>query len=124
MTYDIKPVYYVDGEEAGIVPNEAINGKVKVNLPVPSSVKDTHVKVIHKSGEKVIDEKTYEIKSTEDGKKYITIETESFSTFELSFYTPEKVENPQTGDNVMLYIGISLISLLCMSAIVVVKKHF
>lgn len=124
LTYDIKPVYYVDGEEAGVVPNEAINGKVKVNLPVPSNVKDTHVKVIHKSGEKVIDEKTYEIKSTEDGKKYITIETESFSTFELSFYTTEKVENPQTGDNVILYIGISLISLLCMSAIVVVKKHF
>lgn len=123
LVFEIKPIYSVNGVTKGIIPNSALSKTIKIELPVPSDVTDTHVKVIHKSGDKILDTKSYEIK-TRDGKKYITIETESFSTFELSFYTPEKVENPQTGDNVMLYVGISLISLLCMSAIVVVKKHF
>ena len=75
-----------------------INAKVKVNLPVPTSVKDTYVKVLHKFSDKLVDEKSYEIKTTEDGKKYITIETDSFSTFELSFYTPSEVKIPTTTD--------------------------
>ena len=103
LVYDIKPIYYVDGQKVGTLSNDAITGKVKVNLPVPTSVKDTHVKVLHKSGDKLVDEKSYEIKTTEDGKKYITIETDSFSTFELSFYTPTEVKNPTNADSTLGY---------------------
>lgn len=125
LVYDIKPVYYVDGQKVGTLSNDAITGKVKVNLPVPTSVKDTHVKVLHKSGDKLVDEKSYEIKTTEDGKKYITIETDSFSTFELSFYTPTEVKNPTTADSTLGYSLLALISLIGMgSAYGLMRKSF
>lgn len=125
LVYDIKPVYYVDGQKVGTLSNDAITGKVKVNLPVPTSVKDTHVKVLHKSGDKLVDEKSYEIKTTEDGKKYITIETNSFSTFELSFYTPTEVKNPTTADSTLGYGLLVLISLIGIgSAYGLMRKSF
>lgn len=125
LVYDIKPVYYVDGQKVGTLSNDAITGKVKVNLPVPTSVKDTHVKVLHKSGDKLVDEKSYEIKTTEDGKKYITIETASFSTFELSFYTPTEVKNPTTADSTLGYGLLVLISLIGIgSAYGLMRKSF
>lgn len=125
LVYDIKPIYYVDGQKVGTLSNDAITGKVKVNLPVPTSVKDTHVKVLHKSGDKLVDEKSYEIKTTEDGKKYITIETNSFSTFELSFYTPTEVKNPTTADSTLGYSLLVLISLIGIgSAYGLMRKSF
>lgn len=125
LVYDIKPVYYVNGQKVGTLSNDAITGKVKVNLPVPTSVKDTHVKVLHKSGDKLVDEKSYEIKTTEDGKKYITIETDSFSTFELSFYTPTEVKNPTTADSTLGYGLLVLISLIGIgSAYGLMRKSF
>ena len=124
LVFNIKPYYTINGVNKGIIPNEILTKSIKIELPIPSNITDTHVKVVHKSGDKIIDTKIYEIK-TRDGKKYITIETESFSTFELNFYTPNNnVENPQTGDNIMFYVGTLIISLLGISAIVVVKKHF
>lgn len=76
---------------------------------------------MHMSGDKVIDERTYEIETDKYENKYIVIETESFSEFEASFYTPV-FANPQTGDNVIYYAVLLLMFLLSLS-IVVVKKH-
>lgn len=57
LVFDIKPFYSINGTEKGIIPNNLLTKTIKIELPVPSSVTDTHVKVIHKSGEKVIDTK-------------------------------------------------------------------
>lgn len=122
LVFDIKPFYSINGTEKGIIPNNLLTKTIKIELPVPSSVTDTHVKVIHKSGEKVIDTKNYEIKTREDS-KYITIETESFSTFELSFYTPSTVENPTTGDGSIGYILLTVISLLGLASGYGLLKH-
>ena len=122
LVFDIKPFYSINGTEKGIIPNNLLTKTIKIELPVPSSVTDTHVKVIHKSGEKVIDTKNYEIKTREDS-KYITIETESFSTFELSFYTPSTVENPTTGDGNIGYILLTVISLLGLASGYGLLKH-
>lgn len=124
LVYDIKPYYSVNGTEKGIISNNALTKAVKIELPVPSNVTDTHVKVTHKSGDKVIDTKSYEIK-TRGEDKYIVLETNSFSTFELSFYTPASVENPKTGDNIMAYV-ITLVGsvLIIGGAVVVLKKRF
>lgn len=122
LVFDIKPFYSINGTEKGIIPNNLLTKTIKIELPVPSSVTDTHVKVIHKSGEKVIDTKNYEIKTREDS-KYITIETESFSTFELSFYTPSTVENPTTGDGSIGYILLTIISLLGLASGYGLFKH-
>lgn len=124
LVYDIKPYYSVNGTEKGIISNDALTKAVKIELPVPSSVTDTHVKVTHKSGDKVIDTKSYEIK-TRGEDKYIVLETNSFSTFELSFYTPASVENPKTGDNIMAYVITLAGSVLIIGgAVVVLKKRF
>ena len=124
LVYDIKPYYSVNGTEKGIISNNALTKAVKIELPVPSNVTDTHVKVTHKSGDKVIDTKSYEIK-TRGEDKYIVLETNSFSTFELSFYTPASVENPKTGDNIMSYVITLAGSVLIIGgAVVVLKKRF
>ena len=124
LVYDIKPYYSVNGTEKGIISNDALTKAVKIELPVPSNVTDTHVKVTHKSGDKVIDTKSYEIK-TRGEDKYIVLETNSFSTFELSFYTPTSVENPKTGDNIMSYVITLAGSVLIIGgAVVVLKKRF
>ena len=124
ITYEIKPMYSINGIDYTEIPNEALNGgKIRINLPIPSSVKDTHAKVKHISNGNVIDEKEYEINKTEDGKKYITIETTSFSTFEISYFTAKNL-NPQTGDNVMTYVIMLLGSMLTIGTIAVLKKRF
>lgn len=125
LSYSVKPIYSVEGtNEEGTIDNSAIKGKVYFNLPIPSSTKATHAKVSHYDGEKLIDEKSYEIKTREDGTKYITVETESFSRFELNLYTEEVTTNPSTGDNIVYYLIGLAISALSISAVVVVKKHF
>ena len=124
LVYDIKPYYSVNGTEKGIISNDALTKAVKIELPVPSNVTETHVKVTHKSGDKIIDTKSYEIK-TRGEDKYIVLETNSFSTFELSFYTPTSVENPKTGDNIMAYVITLAGSVLIIGgAVVVLKKRF
>lgn len=124
VVYEIKPMYSINGIDYTEIPNEALNGgKIRINLPIPSSVKDTHAKVKHINNDKVIDEKEYEIKKTEDGKKYITIETTSFSTFEISYFTAKNL-NPQTGDNVMTYVIMLLGSMLTIGTVVLLKKSF
>lgn len=124
VVYEIKPMYSINGIDYTEIPNEALNGgKIRINLPIPSGVKDTHAKVKHINNDKVIDEKEYEIKKTEDGKKYITIETTSFSTFEISYFTAKNL-NPQTGDNVMTYVIMLLGSMLTIGTVVLLKKTF
>lgn len=124
VVYEIKPMYSINGIDYTEIPNEALNGgKIRINLPIPSSVKDTHAKVKHINNDKVIDEKEYGIKKTEDGKKYITIETTSFSTFEISYFTAKNL-NPQTGDNVMTYVIMLLGSMLTIGTVVLLKKRF
>lgn len=123
LIYDIKP-YYDDGtQELKLIPNEAINGKVKVKVAIPASILFTHAKVLHKDGDKLLDTKEYEIKEL-NGQKYIEIETDSFSTFELSFFTPTSVENPNTIDGILLYTAITLLSfsLLGATALILKKK--
>ena len=105
LVLDIKP-YYTVNQESKVIPNE---------------ITFTHAKVVHKNGETVIDTKEYEIKE-ENGQKYIEIETESFSTFEVSFYTPAKVENPNTVDGILVYTSVTLMSLALLGAAALVLK--
>lgn len=120
LVLDIKP-YYTVNQESKVIPNEAINGKVKIKVAVPNEITFTHAKVVHKNGDTVIDTKEYEIKE-ENGQKYIEIETESFSTFEVSFYTPAKVENPNTVDGILVYTSVTLMSLALLGAAALVLK--
>lgn len=124
LTFDIKPYYTVGGVTVGVIPNSAINGTIKIKLPIPSSIKDTHVKVVHKSGDLLIDEKKYEIK-TEDGQKYVLIETNSFSTFELNFYTPQatNVNNPDTQDNILSFALIATLSVGVLGTVLYISKR-
>lgn len=122
LVFEIKPIYSINGVAKGVIPNSALTKTIKIELPVPSSVTDTHVKVIHKFGDTILDTKNYEIK-TRGEDKYIVIETESFSTFELSFYTPSTVENPTTSDESIGYILLTVISLFGLASGYGLLKH-
>lgn len=117
MTYDVKVSYYVDDNNQGIVSNDNISGTIKFKLAIPNTITETHAKVKHISDGKLIDEKTYEIK-TENNNKYVEIETTSFSEFELTFLnvnnnanTEIEITNPQTLDNIPTIIMVLLSSL-------------
>lgn len=117
LTYEIKPYYSASGELIGEIPNSAINGLVKVKVLVPASITESHAKVIHSLNGQVLDEKSYEIKE-DNGQKYIIIETNSFSVFELNFYTPSNgEENPKTYDGLMTYIILGMTSLIALGSV-------
>lgn len=117
LTYEIKPYYSASGELIGEIPNSAINGLVKVKVLVPASITESHAKVIHSLNGQVLDEKSYEIKE-DNGQKYIIIETNSFSVFELNFYTPSNgEENPKTFDGLMTYIILGMTSLIALGSV-------
>ncbi len=136
MSFDIKPIYYINGELVGNVPNSAIKSTIKVKVPVPSAITDTHAKVIHlgSSGE-VLDEKTYSIKE-QNGNKYIEIETNSFSTFSISFLTiddnssvsdnvssTEIIDNPKTIDKITIFAITFLLSLMMFTISYTILKN-
>lgn len=124
IAYEVIPMYSLDGVNFNEIPNEAIKGTVKFNLAIPSTIKDTHAKVAHIEDGQVISEKEYEIKTNNDGEKYITIETTSFSTFEITSYLTHQNINPQTGDNILTYVLLLMGSILSITTIVVLKKRF
>ena len=59
LVYDIKPYYIIDGGEKRKIPNEAIKKSVSIKVSVLKEITEKYAKVIHKNGDKVIDEKNY-----------------------------------------------------------------
>lgn len=141
LVFNIKPIYKVNGEDKGILPNDMLNGdKIKIKLPVPSSITDTHAKVTHIDDQgEVISEDEYEV--IIDGEdKYVEIETESFSEFKVDFYTPEdddleeddnldtedkdeEITNPQTGNSLTASILTLIISFTILSISFVIYRN-
>lgn len=104
-SYDIS--LYSDAKGAKIEKLE--NGKFLVKIPVPTELngKDLIVYYIASDGTKEEHEVTIE-----DG--YAIFETNHFSTYILAenTTTEETIENPQTSDNVLLYVTLGIISLI------------
>ncbi len=87
-------------------------GKVKLMLPIPKELDKEKLAAYRVDGEKLVE---YDV--LVDGDSAI-IETDHFSTYILG----EKVvvNNPDTGDNILLYFGLGLIAII--GSLVVVKK--
>lgn len=104
-SYDIS--LYSDAKGAKIERLE--NGKFLVKIPVPTELngKDLIVYYIASDGTKEEHEVTIE-----DG--YAIFETNHFSTYILAenTTTKETIENPQTGDDILLYVTMGIISLI------------
>lgn len=101
LVYDIKPYYIIDGGEKRKIPNEAIKKSVSIKVPILKEITEKYAKVIHKNGDKVIDEKTYEIKT--DGNENVT-------------------ETPNTSDNILLYVFTSVISVAGVVVLACISK--
>lgn len=126
ISYIIKPVYSVNGQSQGILSNNMLNGKkIKIKLPVPNTTTETHAKVTHKDNDgKVISEDVYEIKTDENGNKYIEIETSSFSEFIVNLFTPvNEINNPKTFNSLTISIIALMISFAILSSIFIVLKN-
>lgn len=121
-SYDIS--LYSDAKEAKIQKLE--NGKFLVKIPIPKELngKELIVYYINESGNK--EEHNIII---ENG--YAVFETNHFSTYTLAEHANNnvqnaeitKLKNPQTGDNIIIYFVISIISLfIFMNRIIYIKK--
>lgn len=138
LVFDIKPLYSIDGQDMGILPNENLNGeKITIKLPVPARVTDTHAKVTHKSGDEIVSEVELEIQGEGDS-RYVVIEPTSFSEFTVDFYTPEveddddnlnndnkddeDIKSPQTFDSTTMSILALVSSFIVLTLTVIVFK--
>lgn len=80
---------------------------------------DKNLKIIYLSD----DLKTIEYYEPEvvmyEGNKYLQFETKHFSNYILTEY---KLDNPNTGDNIKLYIGLGIVSMISLFVLVLLKK--
>ena len=88
------------------------NGRVKLKFPIPSGIDKENIAVYRVSDKEVID---YETTIIGD---YVEIETDHFSTYVVG----EKltVDNPETSDNILVYIGVAIV--LIGSSLIITKK--
>ena len=108
VTYDIN--LYSDAKEEKIEKLE--NGKFIVTLPVPEELdgKDLIVYYINSDGEK----EPHEVTPNKEG--FVSFETNHFSEYTLAeIATGNQVKPPATGDNIILYGILGLISLFVIS---------
>ena len=113
--FDIK--LYSDGKGAFI---EKLEDKFLVRIPVPEEYEGKELTVYYINSN---DEKEEHNVVIEDG--FATFETDHFSTYILTeaISNNSEVVNPETGDNIVLYVSIGVISLVgIVGCLVYIKK--
>lgn len=94
------------------------NGKFLVKIPVPSKYEGKDLIVYYVDDSKTVT--SYEV-TVKDG--YATFETDHFSTYTLTINSNENtVSNPKTGDNIINYVIMLLLSLGALIVIYTKKK--
>lgn len=83
------------------------NGKFLVSIPIPSGLDVSKINIYY-----VKDDGTKEIYKHKINGNFVEFETDHFSTYALAEGTNEKVDNPSTGDSILLYVVISFMSLI------------
>lgn len=116
--YDINVLVKINDETAGKITK--LGDKVEVTLAVPNDLP----KVAAGSARvytvvRVHDGKAEELKTTVNSDGTLTFTTDSFSTYAITY---KDVKNPNTVDNVVLYITLSLVSVAGIAACLVIKK--
>lgn len=93
------------------------NGNFKVYIPLPEEYKNKELVVYY-----VKDDGTKEEHQVNVENGFATFETNHFSTYSLT--TVEKTNNPNTFDNISLYIIIESISLTCILLCALLNKKY
>lgn len=96
------------------------DGTFEVKLPIKEELKDKNLVVYYVTQEGEIEEHEVTVK---DG--YAIFETNHFSTYTLAENTTieETIENPQTSDNILLYVTMGIISLIGLSGVTIYLKR-
>lgn len=103
LTYSVTPWVQADENDREDVSNEQLNGQgITFRLPIPSSMPDKTVRLIHSShsGE-VIETLTLPVKTVSTGKtieKYVEVTVTCFSFFEFTFAKEKAVSNTEFAD--------------------------
>ena len=97
--------------------------EIELMILLPEDLKNTDDKVereyfVIREHDNTVEKINAEL--SEDG-KYLVFESKNFSTYALAYEDTAKVENPSTGDNIMLYAILGLVSLVGLT--VVIKKR-
>lgn len=100
-----------------------LSKEIELMILLPENLKNTNNKVdreyfVIREHDNTVEKLNAEL--SEDG-KYLVFKSKNFSTYALAYQDTEKVENPSTGDNVMLYAILGLVSVIGLT--VVIKKR-
>lgn len=111
--YDIS--LYSSAKQVNITKLES--GKFIVSIPVPEILKDKEVTVYYINSK---GEKEEHVATVKDG--IASFETDHFSTYVLAEKTGQ--ENPDTGDRIITYIVITILSLIGIVTILFLRKRY
>jgi len=99
--------------------------EIELMILLPENLKNTNEKVdreylVIREHDGRIDEIKAEL--SEDG-NYLVFKSKNFSTYALAYLDSEKIENPKTGDNIVLYSVLGILSIAGLT-IVIKKRKF
>ena len=123
--FDISIIVKNAKDNAEIDKVSTLTKEIELMILLPENLKNTNEKVereyfVIREHDGKYDKIAAEL--SEDG-KYLIFKSKDFSTYALAYLDSEKVENPSTGDNIMLYAILGLASLAGI-AIVIKKRSF
>lgn len=92
------------------------NDKFVVSIPVPEKLKNKDITVYYINSK---GEKEEHVAKVKDG--IASFETNHFSTYVLA---PKEIDNPDTGDNILMYIIIPIVSLIGIVSVLYIKRRY
>ena len=114
MYLDVSLFKQIEGEEASKI--EETTGNIKVSLKVPENLKSNNPSKIRKYYILRLHNGVVDKLETELNGDILSFETDKFSTYALTY---EDVDNPKTGDSILTYVVLSIISLI---GLIIYKK--
>ena len=114
MYLDVSLFKQIEGQEATKI--EETNGNIKVSLKVPENLKNNNPSKIRKYYILRLHNGVVDKLETELNGDILSFETDKFSTYALTY---EDVDNPKTGDSILTYVILSIISLI---GLIIYKK--
>ena len=94
LVFEVEPLVRIDGDQDyTLVGNDKLNGSVTVRLPIPADVTAKYAKVVHENDA----DRYLEIRTAENGDKYVEFTVTHFSKFTVTFTNelPKAVEPAQ-----------------------------
>ena len=116
---DISLFKQVEGEEPNKI--EETKGNIKVSFKMPESLKNNNPSVIRKYYVLRLHNGVVDKLETKLNGDTLSFETNKFSTYALTY---EDVNNPKTGDNIIIYLILGLLSIIGILYLIKKQKDY